>query len=147
MPLGIMNRGLANGEYSMINDSAPNGWRYPLGVGGWIHRRNGKNSKPRKKPKNAPRTPSRVHALLGALSERRRTGSKINTKPILSTFYLQQSHSQGAKRFQPNRTLTKQTPDKAEKRTLPGNKNGTENYGWNDPNPLLLKLNAACQPG
>jgi hypothetical protein len=43
----------------------PNGQRYPLGVGVGIRRRNGKNSKLNKCPKNAAHTPSRVHALLG----------------------------------------------------------------------------------
>ena len=44
---------------------APNGSRYPLGVGGWIRPRNGIPRKPSKCSKNAARTPSRVHALLG----------------------------------------------------------------------------------
>ena len=44
-----------------------NGWRYPLGVGGWISPRNGSPPKSEKSSKNAARTPSRVHALLGAV--------------------------------------------------------------------------------
>jgi hypothetical protein len=42
-----------------------NGWRYPLGVGVWTRPRNGIPLKPEKAQKNAGRTPSRVHALLG----------------------------------------------------------------------------------
>src|SRR5512134_1233414 len=53
------------------NMKPPNGWRYPLGVGGWIHPRNGTPRKPETCSKNAGPTPSRVHALLGALFERR----------------------------------------------------------------------------
>ena len=45
---------------------APNGSRYPLGVGGWIRPRNGTPPKPDKCLKNAGPTPSRVHAVLGA---------------------------------------------------------------------------------
>ena len=51
----------------------PNGLRYaPSGVlvGGMRERHfGGINFKPRKLPENAARTPSRVHALLGALTE------------------------------------------------------------------------------
>jgi hypothetical protein len=43
-----------------------NGERYPLGVRGWTHPRNGSPRKPEKYSKNAVRTPSRVHAVLGA---------------------------------------------------------------------------------
>jgi hypothetical protein len=45
-----------------------NGSRYPLGVGGWIRRRNGENSKRRKTLENAARTPSRLHALFGGVA-------------------------------------------------------------------------------
>jgi len=54
----------------------PNGWRYPLGVGAWIRSRNGIPRKPEKCSKNAARTPSRVHAVLGALTERRNPAEK-----------------------------------------------------------------------
>jgi len=47
-----------------------NGWRYPL-VGGTRERRfDGTNSKPRKLLENAQTPTSRVHAVLGALTER-----------------------------------------------------------------------------
>jgi len=42
-----------------------NGSRYPLGVGGWSRPRNGSPRKLGKGLKNAARTPSRVHAVLG----------------------------------------------------------------------------------
>ena len=46
-------------------------WRYPLGVGGGIRPRNGIPRQPEKSSKNAAPIPSRVHALLGAHTERK----------------------------------------------------------------------------
>ena len=62
---------------------AANGWRYPLGVGGWTRRRNGKNSKPEKRPKNAVHTPSRVQALSGCRSHLLKRTRGEPHKPLL----------------------------------------------------------------
>ena len=82
----------------------------------------GTNSKPRKAPENAQTPTSRVHALLGALTERRPTDSKENTKPILTKFYSEPNLSQEAKRFQPIRTLTEETLDEVKKQLCEGRK-------------------------
>lgn len=60
-----------------------NGVRYPL-VGGTRERYFiGTRFKPHKVPENAQSPTSRVHAVLGALTERRPSGLITNTKPIL----------------------------------------------------------------
>ena len=48
---------------------APNGWRYPLVGGTRQHHFAGTSLEPRKLPKNAQTPTSRVHAVLGALTE------------------------------------------------------------------------------
>ena len=53
-----------------FSDRPPNGWRYPL-VGATRQRYFiGTRFKPRKLPENAQTPTSRVHAVLGALTER-----------------------------------------------------------------------------
>ena len=61
--------------------------RYPLGVGEWIRRRNGILPKPEKRSKNAARTPSRVHAVLGGFMERKTLHVKQTTYPSFYAYF------------------------------------------------------------
>ena len=65
-----------------------NGARYPLGVGGWSCPRNGEKPEAAKKcSKNAGPTPSRVHALLGALIKRQPRELKQAATAELTTLW------------------------------------------------------------
>ena len=65
----------------------PNGLRYPLGVGAWIRPRNRSPPKPGKCLKNAARTPSRVHAVLGVYLFGLILYSLMCFQTVLNTFF------------------------------------------------------------
>lgn len=89
----------------------------------------GKNLKPGKRLENAQSPTRRVHALLAALTERRPSGSKITTKPILKYFTYNKVFRNHQKRFEPTLNLTKQSHRQNKKQSL-----------W-------TALDATCQPG
>jgi len=55
----------------MTRRQLPNGWRYPLVGGTRAHHFAGTNSEPQKLPENAAHPTCRLHAVLGALIERK----------------------------------------------------------------------------
>jgi hypothetical protein len=66
---------LLNDKEELIYCKRANGLRYPLVGGTRQHYFDGTNLKPRKTPENALTPTSRVHAVLGALTERQPSGS------------------------------------------------------------------------
>jgi hypothetical protein len=97
----------------------PNGLRYPLGGGTRSRHFDGINSKPGKVPENAQTPTSRVHALLGALLERRPSCVKVKTKPILQNCTQNKNFSNDQKISRQTETLAKQNHRLREQATLP----------------------------
>jgi len=116
-----------------VDSERANGQRYPL-VGGTRQRRfDGINFKPRKLPENAATPTSRVHAVLGNLTERQTRFLQKDNIAILTKFYNELQLWQPTKRTRLTRIFAKQKPFVIEKRTMP--------IKW----ILHINLNQTCQ--